>query len=262
MNYKLSSSKEIVARVYRNFKIQGSDWIQDVPEWIGDVYPEVGGGDILEKVAEDLTVDGYRVGMPCGLESIEAIEYNGERLPYGGDATAAAVPILGDRTTNIYNRNPVQDSIIGGNHQPTETLSPVAGFGRAGDDVRDADYYQVNPGYIITSFESGTIRVHYQRVPTDKEGYPMVPDNAIFKNACAWYILHMILAGGYQHPVFNYESAEARWIEKRDEARASVSFSNFDRAVSVARAHTRLTPIDFQYEDFGAGSENMERLDI
>lgn len=259
MIYNLVSSKEIVGRLYRTFRLQGTDWINSVPEWIGDVYGLVGGNKILEPTAEDLEIDFFQHPIPCGLESIEAIEYQGQRLKYGGDVTAAAVPILGNRTTDVYRAENPQSEIIGNNSKSTSEYKPVSGFkGVSKTNLSNTPFYTIKPGYIVTSFENGTIRVHYNKIAVDEAGFPKVPDNVYFKKACEWYILSMILAGGIKHPVFTYPDAEARSSEAIDDAYNKCNFPSFDRAVSVLRAFTTLTPNIHKYDDFGAGSENYE----
>lgn len=262
MTNNLVSSQEIIGRLYRNFKLQGSDWVLSVPEWIGDVYGLIGGKHILQQTAKDIEVTGYQHPFPCGLESIEAIEYNGERLKYGGDITAAAVPILGNRTTDVYKDTNFGEGIVSGTSKSLEKYQPISGFKEARNTNRNTPFYIVKPGYIVTSFEEGTIRLHYNTIPTDDDEFPLVPDNIHFKKACEWYILSMVLAGGVKHPVFDYASAEARSSEAIDNAFSKCNFPSFDRAVSVARAFTTLTPNILKYEDFGAGSENLESFSV
>jgi len=49
--------------------------------------------------------------------------------------------------------------------------------------------YSINNGYIYTSFNEGKIKMAYQGIATDEEGFPMVPDNVKFKEALKYYIL-------------------------------------------------------------------------
>lgn len=48
--------------------------------------------------------------------------------------------------------------------------------------------YTVNNNYIFTSFKEGLVAMAYKAVPTDEEGFPLIPDNESLINFCKWYI--------------------------------------------------------------------------
>jgi len=53
--------------------------------------------------------------------------------------------------------------------------------------------YVVKGGYLKTNIESGFLMVAYQAIPTDSEGYPLIPDNASFIEAIYWYVTMKLL---------------------------------------------------------------------
>jgi hypothetical protein len=56
------------------------------------------------------------------------------------------------------------------------------------------DYtYLISGGYIKTNLETGYLMVAYQAIPTDNDGYPMIPDNQSFMEAIYWYITMKLL---------------------------------------------------------------------
>jgi len=48
--------------------------------------------------------------------------------------------------------------------------------------------YKIVPGYIKTNIRDGYLMVSYLSIPTDSDGYPMIPDDESFKEAIFWYI--------------------------------------------------------------------------
>lgn len=57
--------------------------------------------------------------------------------------------------------------------------------------------YTLQNGVIYTSFPEGCIEVSYKALITDKDGFPLVPDNQKVKLALEYYILHRYLAPLY-----------------------------------------------------------------
>ncbi len=48
--------------------------------------------------------------------------------------------------------------------------------------------YKIVPNYIKTNVKEGYLMVSYNAIPTDCDGYPMIPDNESFMEAIFWYI--------------------------------------------------------------------------
>jgi hypothetical protein len=52
--------------------------------------------------------------------------------------------------------------------------------------------YTVNNNYIFTNFQSGRICMAYKAIPTDSDGYPLIPDNESVINYVKWFIAEKI----------------------------------------------------------------------
>ena len=48
--------------------------------------------------------------------------------------------------------------------------------------------YNVKGRYIYTTFKEGKVEVAYRAIPTDDDGFPMIPDTPVFLNALELYI--------------------------------------------------------------------------
>jgi hypothetical protein len=185
------SSKTVIAKIFRDFRPNNSSWTNDAIEWIGESIRGIGAYFSMQEISLCLTVEDYKVALPCNLEGLLGIEYNGYRLP--------------PSNSNRFNK-PCKNSSATEFH-PTE-------------------YYKLDPGYIKTTFETGTIVVFMRGVPLDCDGYPLVPDNFTYIDAISWYIVSRLALRS--DVKFSFEQAEARWEDKKYAAKNSVDFPDID----------------------------------
>lgn len=171
MIYKNKSSKEIVRKLYTDFGIKESSYVNYMMEWIGEALNMIGNTTQFVPKTAELTVADNRVELPCDFQKNLTVEYDGEKLLQSESRT----------TDEEYNYS-------------------------------SSEYYYLIPNYIVTSFESGTIKIYYDAFPVDDEGFPLMPDEVHYKEALTFYCLYKLLGRGYQHPVFNYESAFNQWM--------------------------------------------------
>lgn len=202
MIYAHKSSGALLSKLYRDFRPSHSDWEADAIEWIGEALDFIGVHYAEEKRSINLTITNYRVPLPTGFSTCRGVWYNDVELPYGGDFNKYGNFFDGD--VYISSKKTVLETTNSG---MTRYASPLAK-----DSVRD-DYFLFNPGYIQTSFATGTIRFAYNRKPVDDDGYPMIPDNVYCVQALWWYVVKQLLLQGYKHPVISYKEAEAKWEE-------------------------------------------------
>jgi len=75
------SSGTIIADVFRDLNISGSNWVMNAIEWISFGLAELGGSYHTELVNEELEVSNYRVRIPCALHCLREVIYNNAVLP-------------------------------------------------------------------------------------------------------------------------------------------------------------------------------------
>jgi hypothetical protein len=107
--------------------------------------------------------------------------------------------------------------------------------------------YVLTPGYIKTNVREGYLMIAYKAVPTDEEGFPMVPDNASFIDALYWYInmkiKYMQWTQGKIRDII-YQHAEQKWnfYVKQAYGRAMMP-ATLDEMESLKNAWMRLLPV-------------------
>lgn len=226
MIYKYCSVKRVIAKVFTDLDLQeGVHRISDMIEYAAEALEKIGGFPTFEtKVCgkDDyplLEVYNYQTKLPCDFHSMIQVGYatsaNGPfySMRYatgsfdGGIKTdTSTLPdIAGDEdiialTMVLYNLNYV-DALAKINSDPIvraklNTLLTVPNNSISGGDPSSTTTdvtYLIRGGYIKTNVETGYIMLAYQAIPTDKDGYPMIPDNQSFLEAIYWYITMKLL---------------------------------------------------------------------
>lgn len=109
----------------------------------------------LEKTAE-VQIEQYRGLLPCDyLEMIQVRNSKGRCIRYSTDSFHMSP----------RKRKDIPHTV--GNHEDT---------------------YKVQGNCIFTTIESGLIEIAYQAIAVDKDGFPLLPDNASFTKALELYI--------------------------------------------------------------------------
>lgn len=194
MVYKTCSVNKVIAKIFRDFQPSHSGWVSDAVEWIGDAIDIMKAGGSYGELSKLVEVIDYRAKLPCDLESLLGISYNGMRLPRSGG----------------FNHKNLKNACV--------NFLPVCGN----------ESYTLNPNYVNTSFQDGCITVYYMGIETDCEGYPMVVDDAIYREALGWYVLMKMLGRGFKHQTFVYADAEARWLKMYPQARNRCKMPDID----------------------------------
>lgn len=260
--YRTTSSKAVLARVWRTFKPTEPGWKFDAVAWIGEGLEMIGHfsgtyrkSSPVKGETGAIVTKNHRAKLPCDLESIFGVEYNGYRLPYGGDITLPGL-VCDERTTAIEPQN------VDHNEELLMGTSKVNISPLPAQSIPTNDYYQINPDYIITSFESGHVRLHYNAFYTDKDGLPLIPDRSEFVVALSWYIMMNMLLGGYKHPVVNFQEAQRQWDHYATLAANYAAYPSIDKMDLFRRMWTRMIPEDNFPDDFFMGAEQSQDISL
>ncbi|PHS35734.1 MAG: hypothetical protein COA82_03725 [Alkaliphilus sp.] len=182
---KVVSAKTVIAKVIKTYKPNGDGWIGDAMQWIGEGLNQMGiqGNTVLVK--KTIQVVGWRAALPCDIESLEYICYNGSYLTINNQtlATADSCGLQVSHASAIINGCAVQ---------PT--------------------------------FETGEIDIHYRNLILDGDNFPMIPKSELLNEALSWFIMRNYLLQGNTHPVVDFPMADAMWLQFQPRAQNDVSF--------------------------------------
>jgi hypothetical protein len=126
--------------------------------------------------------------------------------------------------------------------------------------------YTIERGVIKTSFEKGNIVLAYKALPTDCDGYPLIPNQVKVKRAVHYYILFEHLAPFYDigkitDKAFHRITQEKDWYIGA--AQSATQLSSMDHAEAMVNSINRLL-IDSNasrnfYQTLGQ-KENIKKL--
>lgn len=226
MIYKTTSVKRVIAKVFTDLDLQeGEHRISDMIEWAGEALEKIGAfPQFINKVSGKdglplLEVSNYQTSLPCDFYRLIQIYYSINELgpfypmryatgsfDYGSTATTSTTieytypeSALVSLAMSLYsldysaalayiNSHSNIRSLLNSLLNQTGTQSSLS----TNEDLTNTteDYtYLINDSYIKTNQETGYILLAYQAIPTDNEGYPMVPDDQSFLEALYWYIV-------------------------------------------------------------------------
>lgn len=236
LNGKYVSLESIVERVYRDtgFEID-TDWI-DVAEWIGSVIDLINAPmQYIERITDDNDkpyieiVDG-RGELPCDL--IRIIQTR----------TCEGIPMR--YSTDSYH------------------------FARHVDGCRDLTCssdltYKVNNNYIFTNFDEGKIEMAYVAFPTDERGYPMIPDDEVFKQAATAYVAERIgfrqfMRSKMQPQAYQLLKQERDWYVAR--ATTKPLIPNRDKMESIKNQFRRIVSFENEHNGGYKGISVMQTI--
>lgn len=271
MTYNFVSSDAMLAKLYRDFRPADGSFISDAVEWIGESLQAMDISPLHDKKKEERTTIGHRTKIPCDLRAIRGIEYKGYPLPMGKDLTGLSLSADNPRTTVFHpSGEAVNTSVFqsDGSAVPPQDPDNISWEGDnvefVGVDTPDAgEYYMIVPGMIVTSFETGTIQIHYYAFPVNKTtGLPMVPDTYLAKEAILWYLISRMLMAGYVHPKFTFEFADDRWEQKKMEAMNDAMYPSIEDTKSFGKMWVRLIDGIHLPDQFFMNAEIGEELRV
>lgn len=113
--------------------------------------------------------------------------------------------------------------------------------------------YNIKPGYIMTNVPCGFLKLSYNAIPTDDDGYPLVPDLASFSEAVYWYIVVKLmypkrLRGEIQRE--DYYDIRRSWNFYRQQAYAELLMPNQDEMETIKNTWNKLVPEFLDHSTF------------
>ena len=165
--YKTISSKYIISKLHRDIGLEDTNYTSDIIEWCGEALEFIGTAAQLERKEATLTIHSHKAALPVDFVQLIQVRYKTESGGY----------IFPKYNPTSFNPH-LQDDGANWRSKIQET-------------------YSLNPDYVMTDFEEGELDISYYAMPTDEDGFPMVPDNQYFREALFWYCYYKLLGRGF-----------------------------------------------------------------
>lgn len=239
MIYNLISVKRVIAKVFTDLDLkEDTQRVKDFIEWAGEAFEKIGAFPMLEKVIAGkggeplIPVSNYQAPLPDGLHSITQVAFSeDEDGPFHAMRTSSG---SFDYTRGRTIEDPDNPGEYITEDEKEDTYSYEYGL-----------VYTLVPGYIRTNIKEGYLLLSYTRIPTDDDGYPMIPENISFQEAVYWYIVMKLMypkwAQGQVRDMV-YFDARSSWNFYRKQAYGEAMMPNADNLESIKNAWLKIVP--------------------
>lgn len=280
---KLTSIQSVIAKVIADLNIQEDDLrISDVREWVGEAIEKIGAvTQFIPKVSGEngtpcTKVKCYQAQIPCDLHQLHQVAYsyncNGPWFPmrkatgsyavWGHDCQCdcecltpemivqndTMVNLVVDMYGNIDKTEAIE--IINTNQNLRTILSNLINQHTYNNQANTTNpsmslQYSVKPGWIMCNMPDGYLKLSYSAIPTDEDGYPLVPDLTSYKEAIYWYVTMKMKYPEYLNGKMNREifyDIKRSWNFYRNQAYAEALMPNEDGLESIKNNWNKLVP--------------------
>ena len=285
MVYNLVSVKQVIAKILSDSDIHDENIrLSDYITWLGEALAKIGAFPtyVVRITGKDqlplLHVEDYQVQLPSDLVQVLGVSYckneTGQFVPlrygtgtygYKGDDTTSTQfqPIVGnneiiytamtlydytyEQALNAVNSDPdLKDKLM-------SLIKPDSSnaFVRNKEDLITLDYvYYINNNYIKLNVRDGYLKVAYQAMAIDEDGYPMIPDDESFMEALYWYVRMKLLyplwsLGNVRDRV--YDDAVWNWNYYCKQAFGRAMMPSVDKLESLKNQWLQLFPEIYKF---------------
>jgi len=105
--------------------------------------------------------------------------------------------------------------------------------------------YSIKPGYIVTNASDGFIKLSYDAMPTDEDGYPLVPDLISYTEACFYYIVMKLKYPEYLSGKLNpniYYDIKRSWNFYCKQAYGDAMMPDQGQLAAIGKVWNKLVP--------------------
>lgn len=283
MVYKLVSCKQVISKVMADLDLDDkATRTSDMIEWCGEAMEKIGSVRQLRRRvsgvdgAEVLTLSGNQAKLPIDLFRLNRVAYStnalGPWLPMTVSSSSfnvwssTASTSVSDAVSEIDEDTLVWlvKQLYGKQlNKPTMTTAEALAILNGDTNIRtvltnmirsansssnSADYelkYSIKPGYVVTNISDGYIKLSYDAIPIDADGYPLVPDMMSYIEALYWYIVKklfwgMLIRGTIKQEL--YDSSCRSWNFYCKQAYGDSMMPNEDEMESISNQWNKLIP--------------------
>lgn len=248
MLYNPVSIDEVVARVLRNTRVQDMSYIQDMMEWVPEAMTFMRTEYELSREFKDVEINFHKGKLPCGLVYIDAVEYDGHRLSYSSTSKhySTGHNLKYPSVTNAIPFASIVKQVENGENNlwVTQTV-PYYEL-----PIHNTAFYNLELGWITTSFADGCVRLHYRLHPLDENGMPLIPDNESYKEAIYYYVRAKMIGAGYEDKVYREGELMNRFETYARRAINEITYPTPDEKEQQVKTQVRFIPPDNYWENF------------
>jgi len=222
------SIKTIMAGLYRDLGYNTEINFSDVVEWVAESLQLIGAYSQFDEKVDCIEICEYQAELPCGFHKLMDASYNGLPISW---ATNTLISQYGCESCKV---------------PPCCTQ----------------ETFYITESHIKTSFREGKICLAYLAIPTDEEGYPMIPDDVYFDKALKAYCTYMLDRIEFRKqrlPEVAYRDSERDWLWYVAAAKGSANQPNMHQLENLKNTWVKLIPKQNEFNTFFSNNNKQER---
>jgi hypothetical protein len=261
MLYKYVSAKVIIQQIMSRFGVIDGNLTYDALDWIGRGIGLIGTHANYVNVITPLEVDFHKIPYPDNFYQLNFIVYNGRKLRYGVKPTyfdphssgygTTDDPLVLDLIQSVFAKRELVEVIdnaeccdektlddLNSKQQLLDTrIASLIDFVGTNQCYHGDEWFTNNPGgdCFDTSLECGTVYMSYKAYPVDKEGFPLIIDEAKYLEALEWYVMRCLIENGYKHPTLDYNSVDVKTriaLSRATNEHLKMSYEEYDNFIA------------------------------
>lgn len=230
----------IAAKLYRDLGINKEINFSDIVEWTNEVLLKVGAYSQFSEISDCLTITDGKVQLPCSFYKLVDISYQGQPMSWATNTMASNYQCEGCKIQKCCTEHTfyINDSYI---------ITDIVVSGTTGSDAPDS---------------SNKLCVVYLGMPLDEDGYPMIPDDVYFTEACAKYVTYMLDYQDWrkgQLPDKVFQKSEQDYLYYVTAAKGAANMPNAAQLEALKNVWVRLIPKQNLYNKFFQGNADQEK---
>ena len=228
--YQYISIKEILSRILRHPLLQDVTLEQAV-QYTVDFLGIFGMPKLYQDKEEVIHIEDFRGRLSCDLISINQIK---------------------DCKSGVCLRS-MTDNFMPREHHDSNT----------GYKFSQEMTFKTQGQILFTSFKTGDVLVSYKTIPTDKDGYPMLIDNAVFLKALETYIKKEVFTilfdmGKIQQAVLQNTQQQYAWLA--GQLQSEFTIPSISEMESIKRSWCTLIQRTTSFNDGFRNNGNQEYI--
>jgi hypothetical protein len=243
---------QVIGRALRRNGLKDTSLIPDLNEWTAEAMELMQMTLTLEHTFETIDSRFHKAKKPCGCAEVYAIEYCGYRLGQNNTVRDPRVPWIPSVSHDVFDAvfvsSTTKENTPSGNFLYTSEFQKVTQM-----DWHCGEWYKEEGPYILTSFSEGSVTVFFGKVPVDRDGFLMIPNNGPYKEAITWFLLARLDGRGY--PTHGYTGAQMDQMFERFAGRAaeSITMPSVEKIEATTQQLIQLLPNDNYYYSMFTG---------
>lgn len=233
MIYKDTSSKAVIAKVYRNLNLKETERWVDMIEWIGEALSFIDAFPQFKQKNASIKVENYQGHLPCDFYQLQGMWSEGQAMfpatsMFGNTLISGS---LNDVTT-------VDETWMYEKYEGLVTLESTSTF-----DSNPKRTFTIDCDYVRFNFQSGEVIMSYTGFAIDEEGFPMIPDHVTYTEACYWFIVKNLLYPRWLNGEIRdgqYVHAQNQWLKYCGQAGAKAMMPDLPKMENLKNQWVRL----------------------